>query len=267
LPAILNHVFDHLWQSTLFAGVAGLLTLALRNNRARVRHWIWLAASCKFLIPLSLLIAAGGQIQWRTAPEIPQSGPSFSYAVNEVSQPFTRPSISARAAARRLPVLFSVWIAGFLGIACSWWVRWRRMRATVRAGLPLLELPLKALSTDALLEPGIFGIFRPVLLLPECIFDRLTPEQLKAVIAHELCHVRYRDNLTAAIHMFVETVFWFHPLIWWIGKRMVAERERACDEEVLRLGYQPRVYAEGILNICKLYVESPLAFRELREPT
>src|SRR5580658_6661846 len=97
LPAILNHVFDHLWQSTLFAGVAGLLTLALRNNRARVRHWIWLAASCKFLIPLSLLIAAGGQIQWRTAPEIPQSGPSFSYAVNEVSQPFTRPSISARA--------------------------------------------------------------------------------------------------------------------------------------------------------------------------
>ena len=58
--------------------------------------------------------------------------------------------------------------------------------------------------------------------------------QLEAVIAHELCHVRHRDNLIAAIHMFVETVFWFHPLVWWIGKRMVEERERACDEEVLR---------------------------------
>ena len=44
----------------------------------------------------------------------------------------------------------------------------------------------------------------------------------------------------AAIHMFVETVFWFHPLVWWIGKRMVEERERACDEEVLRLGSEPR---------------------------
>ena len=80
----------------------------------------------------------------------------------------------------------------------------------------------------------MFGVFRPVLLLPEGIFERLTPEQLQAVIAHELCHVRHRDNLIAAIHMFVETVFWFHPLVWWIGKRMVEERERACDEEVLR---------------------------------
>src|SRR6185369_1686767 len=79
------------------------------------------------------------------------------------------------------------------------------------------------------------------------------------VVAHELCHVRYRDNLSAAIHMFVETVFWFHPLVWWIGKRLVDERERACDEEVLRQGNDPRAYAEGILNVCKLYVESPLA--------
>jgi uncharacterized protein (TIGR03435 family) len=61
------------------------------------------------------------------------------------------------------------------------------------------------------------------------------------------------------MHMFVETIFWFHPLVWWIGKRMVEERERACDEEVLRLGSEPRVYAEGILNVCKSYLSSPLA--------
>jgi len=110
-----------------------------------------------------------------------------------------------------------------------------------------------------LVEPAVFGIVRPILLLPEGIFDRLTPAQLEAIVAHELCHVRHRDNLFAAMHMFVETVFWFHPLVWWVGKRMVEERERACDEEVLRLGSEPRVYAEGILGICKLYVESPLA--------
>jgi hypothetical protein len=60
-PAYLRPVADHLWQSTAFAGVVGLLTLALRTNRARVRHWLWLTASCKFLIPLSVLIALGGQ--------------------------------------------------------------------------------------------------------------------------------------------------------------------------------------------------------------
>ena len=64
--------------------------------------------------------------------------------------------------------------------------------------------------------------------------------------------------MTRARPALVEILFWFHPLVWWIGKRMVEERERACDEEVLRLGGEPRIYAEGILNVCKLYVESPL---------
>jgi uncharacterized protein (TIGR03435 family) len=106
--------------------------------------------------------------------------------------------------------------------------------------------------------PGIFGVIRPVLMLPEGIFDQLTPAQMEAVVEHELCHIRHRDNLVAAIHMFVETVFWFHPLVWWMGKRMVAERELGCDEEVVSRGGEVRVYAEAILNVCKLYVESPL---------
>ncbi len=105
----------------------------------------------------------------------------------------------------------------------------------------------------------MFGIFRPVLLLPEGITERLTAAQLEAILAHELCHVRRRDNLTAAIHMVVETVFWFHPLVWWIRARLIDERERACDEEVLRLGSEAEVYAESILEACKLYLESPLA--------
>ncbi len=90
------------------------------------------------------------------------------------------------------------------------------------------------------------------------ISERLTPPQLDAVLAHELCHIRRRDNLLAAIHMLVEALFWFHPLVWWLGKKLVDERERACDEEVLRLGGEPHIYAEAIVNICKLYMESPL---------
>jgi uncharacterized protein (TIGR03435 family) len=98
-----------------------------------------------------------------------------------------------------------------------------------------------------------------VLLLPQGITDCLTPAHLEAILAHELCHVRLRDNLAAAIHMVVETIFWFHPLVWWLGARLVEEREHACDEEVLRLGSRPEVYAEGILQTCQFYLESPLA--------
>jgi uncharacterized protein (TIGR03435 family) len=261
----LSPLANHLWQSTVFAGVAGLLTLVLRENRARVRHWVWLIASCKFLFPLSLLIALGAQMQWRVAPEIARS--DLSMAMAEVSQPFMFSTEAPRfakvapVAARPLPaLLWGIWACGFLGIAASWWVRWRRFRAAISRGTVLpFELALPVVCVSTLVEPGVFGILRPVLLLPEGIFGRLTPAQLEAVIGHELCHVRHRDNLIAAIHMFVETVFWFHPLVWWIGKRMVEERERACDQEVLRLGSEPRVYAEGILSICKLYAESPLA--------
>jgi len=263
-PAYLRPIADHLWQSTLFAGVAGLLTLALRNDRARARYWLWVTASCKFLVPFSVLVALGSDVQWRTAPQIMQSG--LSIAVKAVSEPFAAPTISvplsspSPAARPSLPELLSViWICGFAGIAFSWWVRWRRILETVgNAAEVRLSLPVPVRSSPNLLEPGIFGIWRPILLLPEGIFQRLPPAQLQAVINHELCHFRYRDNLVAAIHMFVETVFWFHPLLWWIGKRMVEERERACDAEVLRLGADPQVYAEGILSVCRPYVESPL---------
>ena len=59
--------------------------------------------------------------------------------------------------------------------------------------------------------------------------------------------------------MVVETLFWFHPLVWWIRASLIKERERACDEAVLLAGSAADVYAEGILSVCKFYIESPLA--------
>src|SRR5579863_8302611 len=111
LPAL----FDHLWQSTLFALVAGLLTLALRKNRARVRHGIWLAASCKFLVPVSVLIALGGQIEWRNAP----APANISVVIDEVSQPFTTapvvlPVIVPASTSQFPEVLVGIWACGFI---------------------------------------------------------------------------------------------------------------------------------------------------------
>ena len=133
---------------------------------------------------------------------------------------------------------------------CSAWSVFQAFLAIPRA--PLCDSRVSS-------EPGVFGVVRPVLLLPEGIEERLSPAQLDAILTHELCHIRRRDNLTAAIHMAVHAIFWFHPLIWWIGSRLIEERERACDEEVLRSGCQPGVYAGGILTVCRLYLSSPLA--------
>lgn len=265
MTPLLSAVLDHLWQSTVFAALVWLLTLALRHNRARVRHGVWLAASIKFLIPFSVLIAVGGRVEWRKAP--PKAQYQVAAVANQVSEPF-----NSRVAAIALPsahptkrnplpaILFGLWAIGFVSVAATWLIRWRRIRAAVHPGSPIeLDIPIRAVSSPARLEPGVFGVLRPVLVLPDGIAERLTREQLNAVIEHELCHVRHRDNLTAAVHMMVEALFWFHPLVWWIEKRMVEERERACDEEVVRRLSDTRAYAEGILNVCKLYIGSPLA--------
>lgn len=256
---------NHLWQSTLVAGAAGLLALALRKNHARVRYCVWLVASVKFLVPFSLLVALGHHIGW--SPAASQTASDLSLAVEQIGRPFIAPAVSLPVAPQTAPaeviivpaVLFAIWLCGALAVAACWSVRWRRIRAAVRSALPLpLEADLPVLSSPALLEPGVFGITRPVLLLPEGILDRMAPEHFGAILAHESCHVSRRDNLTAAIHMAVEAAFWFHPLVWWLGVRLVEERERACDEEVLRLGNNPHVYAESILKTCQFYLESPL---------
>src|ERR1035437_1727869 len=259
--ADLSPLANHIWQSTLFAAVAWLLTLALRKNRAAMRYWLWLAASVKFLIPFSLLLSAGAHLGWRAAPAIAHS--QLSFAMGEISQPFAIPAPMPESAAATpplnpLPALpFGGWLCG-IAIGIGFWVRWwRQMRAVLRVATPLdLNLPIRGMSSPARMEPGVIGIFKPFLLLPEAITEHLTPAQLEGILAHELRHVQRRDNLTGAIHMLVETIFWFHPLVWWIRTRLMEERERACDEEVMRMGREPQVYAESILKVCEFYLAS-----------
>jgi len=260
---MIAYLTNHLWQSTLFAVIAGLATLAFRKNRAQVRYWLWFSASFKFFIPLALLMSLGSRFEWAPAANN-TAAPAVSLAIEQVAEPFPEAvSFAPPVKGNRdwLPaILFAVWASGFAAIALIRLRGWIRIRAAVRASAPL-EIPASVAvrASPGLLEPGVVGFLRPMLLVPEGIAERLTPRQLEAVLAHELCHVRRRDNLTSAIHMIVEAMFWFHPLVWWIGARLVEERERACDEGVLSLGSEPQVYAEAILNVCKLYVESPLA--------
>jgi bla regulator protein blaR1 len=253
---------NHLWQSTLFSGLVALLTLMLRRNRAAVRHKLWLAASVKFLVPFSLLASIASQVEWRNAPAAVR--PQLSL-VEQIGQPFAQPVpapllVSVPTAPSRLPaILFGLWLCGFAAHGLAWWRRWRRVCDALRVASPMhLGLPIRAMSTPSRLEPGVFGIFRPFLLLPEGISEHLTTAQFDLVLAHELCHVRRRDNLAAVVHMLVEALFWFHPLLWWIEARLVEERERACDEEVLLTAHDPQDYAQGIVEVCKLYLKSPL---------
>jgi len=194
-PALANHV----WQSTLCLAAAGLVTLALRKNRAEVRYGLWLTVSLKFMIPFALLVAVGTHFA-RPSP-ILRSAPAggFYYVMDEVSQPFTKAVVQTKAIekSRRpwtaglryqlvgvLPAgIAGLWLCGFLGVLGLWSMRWRRMTKVLREATPLrqgreaealrraerltgIRAPIELLSSPASLEPGIFGIARPVLVWP-----------------------------------------------------------------------------------------------------
>jgi uncharacterized protein (TIGR03435 family) len=263
IPA-LQPIANHLWQSTLFAAAAGLLTLVFRKHRAPVRYSLWLAASLKFLIPLSLLVAAAGSLVPRAATT-PAAPASWAPVIGQISDPFPVAAEARNAAPSPhsssslvLTLLIAAWLCGVAANVLAWGRQWRRVRTTLQTASRLpFDAPIPVMSAHTDLEPGVFGIWRPVLLLPAGITNHLNPQQLEAILAHELSHVRRRDNLAASLHMLVETLFWFHPLVWWIGLRLIDEREQACDEAVLRQVGDPEPYAEGILGVCKFYAQSP----------
>ena len=110
---------------------------------------------------------------------------------------------------------------------------------------------------DRRIEPGVFGLWRQSIVIPEGMEARLSQAQLQAVLTHEWNHVQRRDNLTAALQMTAEAIFWFYPVVWMVGRKLIEERELACDQAVLeQAGAED--YAEGILNVCKFYCSSPL---------
>jgi bla regulator protein BlaR1 len=280
---ILSFLANHLWQSTALAAVAALLTLTMKDNRAETRFWVFLAASLKFTVPLSLVASISSYVHWpASVPTQIQSG------ILVAVEPFTpsptsaslmppilhSPAPPAQSLASWPAVFIMVWLCGILVVMSLSYESSRRVRALAHRAKRLLVGPeveiMERLSRDQglsrpvpifesadIAEPGLFRIVEPILLLPANIGRHLDRMQLETIIAHELSHARRRDNLWAAAHRVVEALFWFHPMVWWLGKLLVDEREHACDEEVLQQGFEREAYAEAMVKVCELCLSSP----------
>jgi TonB family protein len=246
---------DHLWQSTLFAIAAAALAIAFRNHGANVRYWIWFAASAKFLIPFAALTAIGRSLGW------PAAAANLAWAEG-ITHPMSTFVVAPVDRATVTSVLLAVWLFGSVVVGAFWLIRWLALNDEMRGAKPLRLAHLVGSGVEARVTvsigPGVVGFFSPVLVLPRYVVQRVAPEHLQPVLQHELAHLRRQDNLTAVVHMIVETVFWFHPLVWLIGARLIDERERACDEFVVASGVDPATYAEGIIEVCRAHAESPL---------
>ena len=114
-----------------------------------------------------------------------------------------------------------------------------------------LKREIGLVESPQICGPGVWGAWRPVVVFPKGLTDKLSAEELDAVMMHELIHVSRKDNLLAALQMLICCLFWFHPLVWLIDRRLLIEREMVCDEYVIRYFGEPRIYAESLWKVAQ----------------
>src|SRR5262245_48775656 len=153
-----------------------------RRQSAALRFWLWFAASVKFLFPFSLLVWLGGFL-----PALPERAPLLAAKSLVVTPVLIAPPGGWMPSVTWLVVL---WGAGALFLGARWAARLWTLRAALRDAPDLaVDAPVPVKMVASFLEPGLVGIFRPVIVMPRGVAQALSPSEMRAVLAHELSHL------------------------------------------------------------------------------
>ena len=109
--------------------------------------------------------------------------------------------------------------------------------------------PVRLLRSTLVDVPTVIGWLKPVILLPATALSGLNPHQLEAILAHELAHIRRHDYLVNLLQTVVETLLFYHPAVWWLSRRIRAERENCCDDLAVSLCGDPVTYARALADL------------------
>lgn len=115
--------------------------------------------------------------------------------------------------------------------------------------------PITLLESYHIDSPILIGYFKPIILLPIGIINQLSIKELEAILAHEIAHFKRNDYLMNIIQLIIESIFYFHPAIWWISNRIRVERENCCDDIALSVCENQIIYAKSLYNLLKLKTE------------
>ncbi|HEX5042877.1 MAG TPA: M56 family metallopeptidase [Candidatus Polarisedimenticolaceae bacterium] len=267
-------VVHHLWEGTLLALVVLLAALALRRAPARARHRLWLLLAVKLAVPSFLLTAA---LAWlsRTSPLSLETGPSMATVGGWMTVARVPDLVVPSGGHSEILCIASlIWTAGFLCTAGGLARRQVALARLLARARPLESGPahealarlgrsrptprVRLLASEEAEHLGSAGILHPTIVIPDALTRVLEPAELDTILQHELAHVRRRDPLVHAVQAALSCVLWFFPVVWLLDRRLAVERERACDEEVLRSGGSPQVYLLALAKACRASLGAPV---------
>lgn len=245
-------------RAALIALATAAILPLLRVRSAAARHVAWTGVLIwMLLLPAALLW--GPRASFQLLPPLPDT----PIAEAPISLPVQLISTAVAAPASGIP-------------ARQW--NWPAAIYLAGAGLLLARLALGTLRARALMRravnwegvltsadctaPVTVGWIRPVILFPEN-WREWGSSQLAAVLSHEGEHIRRRDGLIQWLALLNRAIFWFHPLAWWLERKLDALAEEACDAAVLARGHDPREYSACLLEMARSVAESGMRLRAI----
>jgi TonB family protein len=256
-----------LWQGTAVALVLGCVLGLLGGQSSQARY----GAAC---LALGLMVAlpvatfahvASDELKAREtmlgAGMVLDAGIVLQVGVDEPVPPW--PARIGAALDHAVPWVLLAWLAGvmvFAGRLNFGLLVARRLKSAGTEAPPAalqqlfnelrirlgVERAVRLLHSAQVQVPTVIGWLRPVVLLPVSCLTGLSPEQIKAVLCHELAHVRRHDYLVSVVQSVIETVLFYHPAVWWVSKQVRRERECCCDQLAVGVGGNVLAYARAL---------------------
>jgi beta-lactamase regulating signal transducer with metallopeptidase domain len=280
--SFLNLAGPMLWQSSLLITIVFALdVLSTRKIRPAIRHALWMVVLVKLLLPPALALPTGAA-WWlwpvKAAPLVPAiKHPTVTFDTTPLPENFSLPPfpqapppiLSADARAMLASGVVSVGLLGWL--VFQWPKAGRKNRSTGAVPefenllddaqrLAGLRRRLQLRLIDDAQSPAVYGLWRPVILLPRALAEKLSEKQLRAVLLHEAIHVRRSDVWVNCAQTLLQIFYWWHPLLWLANARIRRLREEAVDDAVmLALRDEAEAYAPTLLEVAKFAFRRPLA--------
>jgi beta-lactamase regulating signal transducer with metallopeptidase domain len=264
-------------KGTLLLAIGWCGTLLLRPAPALARHLIWLTAIIGvLLIPVLARIAPMNVAMLPSVPVVPDVSPMRDVKTAAVQEPAITPVIapsasSARASSARtwLPnpggLAVAVWLTAAIALLIRFVAGMLTVGRIVRRGRALhspdwmralgeatarlnLEVRPRLVMSDQVEMAFAFGAFASTIIVPVSA-EEWSYDRRRAVLLHELAHIRRRDLVGHALASIACAVYWFNPFVWVAARRLRVESELASDDVVLESGVRPADYAQHLLDL------------------
>ena len=281
----MNFLITLLLKATLCLALTSLLYLSVGKASASLRHWIISLSLIGLLVlPFSSTVLPEWEVETKVAQLLPSinetaipnhaiplatsaedQAKEFSAKISHPVDP--KPSLALQMISVDAPIASSR--LGILAIVCAIWalgslfffgrllwgirstVKLSQTASPVGRDLPQgISSRTKVAYHSAIKSPMTWGIIRPQILLPVQA-KHWSKETLEVVLLHEMTHIKRQDYLIHILSWITVSLYWFHPLVWWFKKLQSEEREKACDEQVLKAGLAKTTYAEQLVQVAK----------------